>query len=189
MSTSTTPRKPPIVTLLALIPAALAALLWLALVATLVNLHSSDAAGNGLAQVYAVVNIVALWALLLVTVIIAMAGDGGPGWMKACAALLTLASAAAAIAAFTLLTGRGHDGVRWVAIVPIVIPPLLIAYALWAFIPALRGAVPIATVALALGLPALVLSLTPWVVMAARMGGKMAHVSAAPAPSVKIHRT
>jgi hypothetical protein len=189
MSTSTTPRKPSTVTLLALIPAALAALLWLALVATLLNLHSSDAAGNGLAQVYAVVNIVALWALLLVTVIIAMAGEGGPGWMKAGAALLTLLSGAAAIAAFTLLTGRGQDAMRWVAIVPIVTPPLLIAYALWAFIPSLRGAVPIATIALALGVPTLVLSLAPWVVMAARMGGKVAHASATPTPSVKIHRT
>jgi hypothetical protein len=187
MSTSTTPRKRPTVTLLALVPVALATLLWIALTATMLNLHSSDAAGNGLAQVYAVVNIVALWALLLIAIIIAMAGEGGPGWMKACAALLTLLSGAAAIAAFTLLTSRGHDAVRWVVIVPIVMPPLLIAYALWAFIPALRGALPVTAIALALGLPTIVLSLAPWAVMAARIGAKPAHHTVA--IDAKSHQT
>jgi hypothetical protein len=187
MSTSTTARKPRTVTLLALVPVALATLLWLALTATLLNLHSSDAAGNGLAQVYAVVNIVALWALLLICVIIAMAGEGGPGWMKAGAALLTLLSGAAAIAAFTLLTSRGHDAVRWVVIVPIVIPPLLIAYALWAFIPALRGALPVTGMALALGLPVIALTLAPWVPLIARMNGKPAQHAAM--MIAKSHRT
>jgi hypothetical protein len=178
MSTSIAPRKSLTVTVLALVPAALAALLWIALVATLLNLHSSDAAGNGLAQVYAVVNIVALWALLLVCVIIAMAGEGGPGWMKACAALLTLLSGAAAIAAFTLLTDRHADAARWVIVVPIILPPLLIAYALWAFLPALRASLPVPAVALVLGLPVLALTLAPWVPLVVRMNGKAAHHAA-----------
>jgi hypothetical protein len=149
-------------TILAAIPALLAVLLWAALVATFLNLHSSDAAGNGLAQVYAVVNIVALWAVLLIVVVIGMASDGGPGWMKASAVLLTLFSGAAAMAALVLMTDRAGAPAKWALAIPIFVPPLLIAYAPWAYIAPLRDAVPVTTVALALGVPVLILSLSPW---------------------------
>jgi hypothetical protein len=156
-------------TILAAIPAVLAVLLWVTLMATLLNLRSNDAAGNGLAQVYAVVNIVALWALLLTVVIIGVSNDGGPGWMKAGAFFLCLASGAAATAAFTLLTERNADAVRWVIIVPAIVPLLLVAYGSWAFVPALRAALPVATIALALGVPTLVLSLAPWLPLIQRV--------------------
>ena len=149
-------------TILAAIPALLAVLLWAALVATFFNLHSSDAAGNGLAQVYAVVNIVALWAVLLIVVVIGMASDGGPGWMKASAVLLTLFSGAAAMAALVLMTDRAGAPATWALAIPIFVPPLLIAYAPWAYIAPLRKSLPVTTIALALGVPVLILSLSPW---------------------------
>ena len=149
-------------TILAAIPALLAVLLWAALVATFLNLHSSDAAGNGLAQVYAVVNIVALWAMLLIVVIIGMSSDGGPAWIKTGAVLLTILSGAAAMAALVLLTDRSGASATWALAIPIFVPPLLIAYAPWAYIAPLRETFPVTTVALALGVPILVLSLAPW---------------------------
>lgn len=161
-------------TLFATIPALLAVLLWVTLVATLLNLHGNDAAGNGLAQVYAVVNIVALWAVLLVIVIIGVSNDGGPGWMKAGAFFLCLASGAAATAAFTLLTERHEDAVRWVIVVPLIVPPLLIAYGAWAFVPFLREMAPDLTVALALGVPLLLLTLAPWLPLVERVNSKTA---------------
>lgn len=149
-------------TILAALAALLAVLLWAALVATFLNLRSNDAAGNGLAQVYAVVNIVALWAVLLIVVAIGMASDGGPRWMKASAVLLTLFSGAAAMAALVLMTDRAGAPATWALAIPIVVPPLLIAYAPWAYFAPLREALPVATVALALGVPVLILSLSPW---------------------------
>ncbi len=41
-------------------------------------------------------------------------------------------------------------------------PPLLIAYAPWAYIAPLRESLPVTTIALALGVPVLILSLSPW---------------------------
>ena len=55
-------------TVVAAIPAGLAILLWAALLAILLNLHSNDPAGNALAHVYAVFATLALWAVLLVLV-------------------------------------------------------------------------------------------------------------------------
>jgi hypothetical protein len=148
-------------TILAAIPAVLAVFLWAALIAILLNLHSSDPAGNGLAQVYAVVTVFALWALLLVIVVIAVAAGPGPGWMKAGAVLLCLLSCAAALAALELMSQRGSHRVNWPIVVAAIVPPLLIAYGAWAWIPSLHGSVPAGTVALAIGLPVLALSLAP----------------------------
>jgi len=152
----------PAETIFAGLAVVLALLLWAALIATFLNLHSSDAAGNGLAQVYAVFNIAALWAVLLVLVIIAMTRAGGPGWMKVAALLLCAASCAAAIGALQLATARGGDDLKWPMVVPFVAPPLLIAYALWAVVPSVQQAAPATAVALVVGIPLLLLSLAPW---------------------------
>ena len=149
-------------TILAAIPAVLAVFLWAALIAILLNLHSSDPAGNGLAQVYAVVTIAALWASLLVIVTIAVATGVGPGWMKTGAVLLCLLSGAAALAALELMSQRGGRAVTWPIVVAAIVPPLLIAYGAWAWFPSLHEAIPAGTIALAIGLPVLALSLSPW---------------------------
>ena len=106
------------VTIIAALSGLLALLLWAALAATVFRAcSSSDAAGNGLAQVYAVVNIFALWLALLVLTIVAVARGGGASWMKAPAVILCAASCAACIGALQLLSARG-DARRQVAAGP-----------------------------------------------------------------------
>jgi hypothetical protein len=159
---STARRTSPPVLIIAALSGLLALLLWAALAATVFNLHSSDAAGNGLAQVYAVVNTFALWLALLVLTIVAVARGGGAGWMKAGAMILCVASCAACIGALQLLTARGDAAVKWPVIVPLLAPPLLIAYGAWALVPTAQQSISVTAAALAFGIPLLTLSLAPW---------------------------
>jgi hypothetical protein len=111
--------------------------LWVFLVATVANLTTSDPAGNGLAEVYAVFTSFGLWALLALILIIA----GIRGAMSArsivCAVVLLPGSCIAAFAAIQIL--KDASGSRWTIVVPALAPPLLLVYAAWLYLPAARA--------------------------------------------------
>jgi hypothetical protein len=117
----------------------IALLLWVFLVATVASLTTSDPAGNGLAEVYAVFTSFGLWALLAVILIIA----GIRGAMSArsivCAVILLPGSCVATFAAIETL--KDASGSRWAIVVPALAPPLLLAYAAWLYLPAARAMV------------------------------------------------
>ena len=134
--------------------------LWAALLATCGTFTASDAAGNGLAEVWAVFSSFCLWASLAVILIIAGIKGRMAGRSIASAVVLVPASCAAAIAAIEILQYAGES--RWTMIVPAVAPPLLLAYSAWLYFPACRAVV---SRRLADGVTwtlLLALSLAPW---------------------------
>jgi hypothetical protein len=138
----------------------LALLVWVFLVATTATLTSSDAAGNGYAEYYAVFTSIGLW--LLLAAILAIAGVRGGMSVRAivCGVVLLPGSCAAAIAAVEILKHASES--RWPIVVPILAPPLLLAYAAWLYFPAVRAiSCSQLTDAVIWGV-LLVLSLAPW---------------------------
>jgi hypothetical protein len=125
----------PIVLILALLAYALS-------LAAITSMHSSDAAGNGLAQAWAVFVSLGLWVLLGILVLTAR-------W-KLVTLVLFGACAAANIAAVALLMDNFYRA-RWPLVVPAASPLLIIALAMWP---------PAAPTALWTALAAL--SLVPW---------------------------
>jgi len=115
------------------------ALVWLVQVGGLDDLNSSDAAGNGLAQAFAAIAIVVLWVLLAVLTLVA-----GIKGRIACpsvvaAMLLIPASGIASLAALQLLIHPNIAPYRWPLVVPALVPPLIVAFCLWAMLPSLRA--------------------------------------------------
>jgi hypothetical protein len=117
----------------------IALLLWVFLVATVATLTTSDPAGNGLAEVYAVFTSFGLWALLAVILIIAGIRGGMSARSIVCAVILLPGSCVAAFAAIEIL--KDASGSRWTILVPALAPPLLLAYAAWLYLPAARAMV------------------------------------------------
>lgn len=139
----------------------LTCLLWLALIATAGTLNESDAAGNGLSYSYAMLMTVALWILLGVLLLVAATRGAIPGWVGGCAVLLIPLSGAATIAAVDLLKGRLDTLAKWPIVMPILVPLLIMLYAVRSYFPAVRARVPAnATNAVVWG-AILVLSLLP----------------------------
>ena len=141
---------------------AAALLAWAALMLNLANLKSSDPAGNGLAQAFAVGIAFVLWALLALAMAVVGLGVGVPGWVLGAALLLLPLSGAAALAGFSIVTARGEDARAWLGIVLVAAPPVILAYAGWAMLPSLHAHVAAPFVAPAAWTTVLVLSLLPW---------------------------
>src|SRR5262249_42323223 len=98
----------------------------------------SDPAGNALSQSFAFLTTVALWLFLAARLIAARMKGGMPRWASVAAFVLVPASGAAAVGAVSLLTDLFYNS-KWPAVVPALAPPLIIAAALWAFVPDLGG--------------------------------------------------
>lgn len=112
----------------------LAGLAYLASVAAVLSLHSSDAAGNALGHVWTVFLTAGMWVLLAALLAVAAWKGQTPRWANWAALVLTPACAAASLAAIELWTRHA----RWPLIVPIA-APLLAAASLrwpWAWAPA-----------------------------------------------------
>jgi hypothetical protein len=110
--------------------------------ATIADLHGSDPAGNALAQAYATVETVLLWALLLALVITASVAGALPTSASITALVLLSASGFAAMTALGLLAEPALPPHLWPILVPALVPPLVVAYCGWALVPVLRAAVP-----------------------------------------------
>jgi lipoprotein NlpI len=101
-----------------------------------------DAFGRGLAGVIAIFFGVVLWGLLAILLLIGWRKGEMPRWAAVAVAILLPLSAVAAAIAMDL----GPSDVWWLAwvpiFVPILLPPLIAAYALWARLPQLHRALP-----------------------------------------------
>jgi hypothetical protein len=133
------PAKPtPYALVAALVLGGLTLVLWISLLATLSDLTGSDAAGNGLAQAFAAIEIVPVWVLLAVVALIAgVKGDIGPAPAIA-AAILIPASCIVTFFVLGLLTRPSLSPFLWPLVIPAAVPPLVLAFCCWALIPPLR---------------------------------------------------
>jgi hypothetical protein len=119
------------------------ALLFYALqVATLADLAGSDAAGNAYAQAYGAVEIIFLWAVLAVLMLIAFHKGAVPKPAVLAAVILVPASGVVAFTALDLLSKPYLSPFRWPLVLPVLMPPLIVAYCFWALLPALRAKFP-----------------------------------------------
>jgi hypothetical protein len=115
---------------------------WVLAVATLADLAGSDAAGNGLAQAFGLVEVVVVWLLLAaLTALAAVKGSVSPVHRIAAAALVP-ASGVAALLALQLLSSPAVAPYRWPLLVPAAVPPLVVAFALWTLAPAAQRVAP-----------------------------------------------
>jgi hypothetical protein len=153
--------------LIDLLLSAVTVVAWAGLVANIFSLHKSDAAGNGLAKVFAVFLAIGLWALLALLTLAAGISGEMPMWAGGCAVLLIPASGAAALGAIHVLSADPHQP-RWPAAVVLVVPGLIVAFAVWSFVPAIRNLVPSRIAGGVAWGTVLVLSILPWSAVAKR---------------------
>lgn len=123
-------RAPPIG---ALILALLAGLLYLVHLAGLHDAHRSDAAGNAIGDAFLALFGIALWIVLVGLLLVAFKNGKMPSWAVIGALVLVPLSCYAFFSAVDLYA----DQRGWVFIVPGLLPPLIVLYALWIRIPAL----------------------------------------------------
>ena len=145
----------------------LTTILYVGTVANLTTMHGSDPAGNALSQAYAVFMVIGLWILLAALLLIAGLRGQMPRWAPLAALLLLPASGAAALAAVQLLADTFYRA-KWPIVIPAVAPLLVIGFALWAYLPALRHAVPAAAASSISWSIVLLLSVAPWPAVAYR---------------------
>jgi len=123
--------------------ASVVALVFYALqVATLSDLASSDAAGNGYAQAYAAIEIIFLWLLLGAIALTAFFKGAMPNGAALAALILVPSSGLIAFNVLGLLSRPEQPPHLWPLIIPASVPPLIVAYCFWALLPPLRAAVP-----------------------------------------------
>src|SRR6185436_6642140 len=106
-------------------------LLWGLQLATVASLGRSDAAGNGLGQAYAAIQLIVLWLLLTVLTILACAKGKGPGAARVAALVIVPASGLVASAAAGLLAQPYIAPHLWPIVIPALVPPLVVAWALF----------------------------------------------------------
>jgi len=106
-------------------------LLWGLHLATVASLGRSDAAGNGLGQAYAAIQLIALWSLLTVLTILAGAKGNGPGAARVAAIVIVPVSGLVASAAAGLLAQPYIAPHLWPIVIPALVPPLVVAWALF----------------------------------------------------------
>ena len=107
-------------------------LLWALQLVTVASLGQSDAAGNGLAQAYAAIQMIALWLLLMVLTILAAAKGGAPGPAHFAALVIVPASGLVAWAAADLLARPFVSPFLWPLAIPALVPPLAVVWCLFA---------------------------------------------------------
>jgi hypothetical protein len=120
----------------------LALLVWAFALALLADLAGSDPAGNAYAQAYAAIAVILVWLLLAIVAFIAWIKGAMP-WPGALAALILIPlSGVVAMTVLGLLSAPDIAPFRWPIVIPALVPPLVIAFCIWALVPALRAAVP-----------------------------------------------
>jgi len=148
------PRSVPIGAIVVLV---FAVFIYIGMVACLSDLHGSDAAGRGLTAAFAILFGFVLWILLSILLILGAINGAMPFWAAISAAILLPLSAIAAAIALDLQEQR----ITWLLIVPIGLPPVIAAYAMWARVTALHRLLPPTGTSAALLGAMLVLVLAP----------------------------
>jgi hypothetical protein len=127
-------------------------LFWVLQLAMSSDLASSDAAGNAMAQGFTALELILLWLLLAILVIVACVKGALPWHVVGAALVLLLTSGLAANGALDLLAHPGKPPFLWPMAVTALTAPCLVAFSLWARVPALRATVPLrSAVAITLG--------------------------------------
>jgi hypothetical protein len=144
------------VTIVGVIVLVLAVFLWIGFVANLTTMNRSDAAGNGLSYSFGVLAALVLWVLLAVLLVIANSRGAVPAAAQLGAFLLIPLSCWSAVKVIELLRDPARP--RWLIAVPALIPPTLMAYAAWAFLPALHSKLSATTASIGAGALVLLLS-------------------------------
>jgi hypothetical protein len=119
----------------AIVLGAVIGLLWALNLATLASLGHSDAAGNGIGEAYAAIQIILLWSLLTIMTVIASVNGAASKPAMAAALVIVPASGFVAMAAADLLARAYLSPFLWPLVIPAAIPPLAVV---WCFL-ALRG--------------------------------------------------
>ncbi len=138
-----------------------AMLLWIMSMASLSDLHGSDAAGNGLAAAFGMLASIALWIALLVLLLFSAIRGAWPAWTRWAALILFPACAVASFLAIGLLNSSFYKA-KWPLVVPGVAPVLMIVYAVWALYPTLQRALPAVWFSATVWGAILILSLVVW---------------------------
>jgi hypothetical protein len=139
-----------------------AAMLYLLMLADLWDTPGTDAAGRGLNQAFAALVGLVLWILLGVLLVMAAARGRMPAVATLAAVVLLPLSAWAAAEAAGLYNRQNV----WPYAVPVVLPPLIAAYAVWARFPRLHGVLKPLPTSLVIGLAITGLSILPIAVKA-----------------------
>ena len=140
----------------------IALVLWAATVTNAMTIKSSDAAGNALSQAFGALMCIALFVMLAILVVLAAVRGDMPVWMRVAALVLVPASGIATVAAVEIL-GQGTEWpTRWPLVIPALAPALLIALALWAYAPSLRGLVSATATGTVVFSALALLSVAPW---------------------------
>lgn len=123
----------------------LALLTYVVSLYSLWTMHGSDAAGNALAQAFAVLVSIGLWILLAVLLVITAVNGGAPAWWNTAALVLFPVCAISNFVAIALLRDNLYQA-RWPLAVPALMPllllfvalrPMTVPAALWAVLAAL----------------------------------------------------
>ena len=125
--------KPPVgVIAAAIVLSVVILLLWGLQLATVASLGRSDAAGNGLAEAYAAILMIVLWALLMVLTVLAAARGALPRRLVVAALVIVPVSGLVASATIGLLAQPNTAPFLWPVIIPALVPPLIVAWGLFA---------------------------------------------------------
>jgi hypothetical protein len=127
--------RPPVGTFILL---GLAGILYALMLANLVDIGSTDAAGRGLDRAFAALAGLLLWILLAILLIVGGVKGYMPVLAAMVAAILLPVSAVGAVAAAELYERQGG----WPILVLAVLPPAFAFYALWARMPQLHKSFP-----------------------------------------------
>ncbi|SRR5579871_852089 len=148
-------------TMLGLLLTMAALFLLLVFAAGSVAPYTSDAAGNAMAEGFVMLAGIGLWVLLAVLLLLAGFRGGLPPWTIAAAVILVPASAVAALRTAEMFA-KDSSLPKWLAVVPIATPGLILAFAVCAYFPDLRGALAAPIFARILWGVVLALSILPW---------------------------
>jgi hypothetical protein len=136
-----------------------ACVLYLGMMGSLSGLNETDAMGRGMALGFGAIFGVALWLVLAALLLVAALNGAMPAVGKIGGALLLPLSAIAASVAI----GLYGDGATWAFAVPLLVPPLIMIYALWARFPALQTNLPPLPMTASVGGLVVILALAPFV--------------------------
>lgn len=178
--------------------AALSVLVWLVLVAAVVDITGSDAAGRGLSQGVGGLLVIALWLTLALLLIVVHRGGPQPSWARSLLLLLVPASGAAAFVALLVSVGPAGAVRTWALAIPVIAPLVMLGYAAWAVIPTAQALVPPTLAATIVTSLLVLLSVAPWPLYrahsvdrarhSARMAAAMDSARAAEAASTRASR-
>ena len=126
-------RSPPVG---AVMLAVLAGLFYAAELATIRDTGAGGGAGDSLAGAFVAVFTIVLWIVLAGLMLVAFKNGKMPEWAAIAALVLLPLSGRASFTAANLYAAS-HD---WTWIVPVLVPPVIVVYALWIRIPALVAA-------------------------------------------------